>query len=64
VSRRLAERGTIVSQEHRVGEGPDFVNPRFAEKRLLAHGFARDDGHRPEAHDTAQRLAYLMNRFG
>jgi hypothetical protein len=61
---RLAERGTFVSQEHRVGEGPDFVNPHYAEAWLLAHGFARYDGRRPEAHDGAPRLAYLMNTFG
>jgi hypothetical protein len=62
--RRLAERGTFVSQEHRVGKGPDFVNPHFAEEWLLSHGFARYDARRPDAHDAAPRLAYLMNTFG
>ena len=62
--KRLAERGTFVSQEHRVGEGPDFVNPHFAEEWLLANGFARYEPRQPEAHDGAPRLAYLMNTFG
>lgn len=62
--RRFAERGTFVSQEHRVGEGSDFVNPHFAEEWLLARGFATYDGRAPDAQDAAPRLAYLMNTFG
>lgn len=61
---RLAARGTLVSQEHRVGKGPDFVNPHFAEAWLIEHGFSRYDARRPEENDAAPRLAYLMNTFG
>jgi len=61
---RLATPGTFVSQEHRPGKGPDFVNPHFAEDWLTEHGFARYNARRLEVNDAAPRLAYLMNTFG